>query len=70
MLKEERQQIILETVNKLGIIRVSELTEKLEATEMTLRRDLKYLEEKGLLVRIHGGARSEGNVRFEELSPN
>ena len=70
MLKEERQQIILETVNRLGIIRVSELTEKLEATEMTLRRDLKYLEEKGLLVRIHGGARSEGNVRFEELSPN
>lgn len=70
MLKEERQHIILETVNKLGIIRVSELTEKLEATEMTLRRDLKYLEEQGLLVRIHGGARSKENVKFEELSPN
>ncbi|AQS11861.1 lactose phosphotransferase system repressor [Clostridium saccharobutylicum] len=70
MLKEERQKIIVDTVNQLGIIRVSDLTEKLEATEMTLRRDLKYLEEQGFLVRIHGGARSKDNIKFEELSLN
>lgn len=70
MLKEERQNIILENINRLGIIRISDLTEKLQATEMTLRRDLKYLEEQGLLIRIHGGAKSkESNIYFEELSP-
>lgn len=69
MLKEERHNIILENINRFGIIRVSDLTEKLQATEMTLRRDLKFLEEQGLLVRIHGGARSKDSIHFEELSP-
>ena len=35
---------------------------------MTLRRDLKFLEEQGLLVRIHGGARSKDSIKFQELS--
>jgi len=35
---------------------------------MTLRRDLKFLEEEGLLVRIHGGARRKENSKLEELS--
>ena len=69
MLKEERHNIILENINRFGIIRVSDLTEKLQATEVTLRRDLKFLEEQELLVRIHGGARSKDSIHFEELSP-
>jgi len=68
MLKEERHKIILELINRFGIIRVSDLTEKLKTTEMTLRRDLKFLEEEGLLVRIHGGARSKDSIKFQELS--
>lgn len=70
MLKEERHRIILNEIDKLGIIRVADLKEQLDATEMTLRRDLKYLEEQGLLLRIHGGARSKNNIKFEELSVN
>lgn len=70
MLKEQRHELIIESLNRLGIIRVSDLTQKLDATEMTIRRDLQYLEEQGLLIRIHGGARSKDNIRFEELSPN
>lgn len=70
MLKEQRYEFILESLNKFGTIKVSELTEKLKATEMTIRRDLKYLEEQNLLIRIHGGARNKQNIRFEELSPN
>jgi len=70
MLKEERQEIILESLNKADIIRVADLTQKLEATEMTIRRDLQSLEERGLLIRIHGGARSKESAKFEELSLN
>lgn len=70
MLKEERHNLILENINRFGIIRISDLTETLQATEMTIRRDLKFLEEQGLLVRIHGGAKSKDSIRFEELSPN
>ena len=56
MLKEERHQFILEKLNKSGIIKVADLTDELAATEMTIRRDLRFLEDKGLLIRIHGGA--------------
>lgn len=70
MLREQRHEIILENLNKFGIIKISDLTQKLDATEMTIRRDLQYLEEQNLLIRIHGGAKSKDNIRFEELSPN
>lgn len=70
MLKEERRKIILEQLSKIGIIRISDLADELEATEMTLRRDLKYLEEQGLLIRIHGGAKVKESNKFEELSAN
>jgi len=70
MLKEERRKIILEKLNKVGIIRISDLVDELEATEMTLRRDLKYLEDQGLLIRIHGGAKVKECNKFEELSVN
>jgi DeoR family lactose phosphotransferase system repressor len=70
MLKEQRYEFILENLNKFGTIKVADLTQKLKATEMTIRRDLKYLEEQNLLIRIHGGARSKQSNRVEELSPN
>lgn len=70
MLKEQRYEFILESLNKLGTIKVTDLTKKFNATEMTIRRDLKFLEEQNLLIRIHGGARSKQSTRFEELSPN
>lgn len=70
MLKEERYEFILENLKKFGTVKVSELTEQLKTTEMTIRRDLKYLENQNLLIRIHGGARSKQNIKFEELSPN
>ena len=57
MLKEKRQDLIVEMVNDKDLIEVSDLTTILEVTEMTIRRDLKELEGKGLLKRVHGGAR-------------
>lgn len=68
MIKEERQSIILDEVNKNGIIQVSDMTDKLDVTEMTIRRDLKELEEKGLLKRVHGGAKKIKSISQVEYS--
>lgn len=39
-----------------GSVHAKELMQKLSASEITIRRDLTVLEEKGLLSRTHGGA--------------
>lgn len=51
-----RQKQILQAVNTEGKISVSEMSDKLFFSEMTIRRDLKIMEKEGLLKRIHGGA--------------
>ncbi|AIY83783.1 hypothetical protein U729_2186 [Clostridium baratii str. Sullivan] len=68
MLKEERHSVILNLLNEKGIVKVSEITEILNVTEMTVRRDLQDLENKGLLKRIHGGAQLNNLIVKEELS--
>lgn len=68
MLKEERHQTILQDLDINGVASVSSLARKLDVTEMTIRRDLAILEEKGLIERIHGGARKRGSHVYHELS--
>ena len=68
MLKEERQKIILDKLEENNIIQVSQMTEILDVTEMTIRRDLKELENKNLLVRIHGGASKVEKTQPREFS--
>jgi DeoR/GlpR family transcriptional regulator of sugar metabolism len=55
-LKSSRTQAILELLSESGRVSLKELTDKLAASEMTLRRDLKDLEARGLARRVHGGA--------------
>ncbi|MGM0213774.1 DeoR/GlpR family DNA-binding transcription regulator [Enterococcus sp. AZ109] len=57
MLKEERQKILLELLTKKKIVKVTDITEKLQVADMTVRRDFQELEDKGLIIRIHGGAK-------------
>jgi len=52
----ERQQMILERLERVGHVRVSELTDEVSVSKMTIRRDLEVLEREGLLTRMHGGA--------------
>lgn len=52
----ERQTEILELLKKEERADVSYLAKKFFASEMTIRRDLKLLEENGLLKRYRGGA--------------
>ena len=57
MLAQERQRHILELIRS-GVVTVKELSEKMEVSPMTVRRDLAALERDGMLVRVHGGAYS------------
>lgn len=59
MLKEQRHQGILKLVKENKIMKVTELTNILNVSDMTIRRDLIELEQQGLLTRIHGGARAK-----------
>ena len=56
MLAQQRQALILEEVRRSGGVRVSDLTRQLNVSDMTIRRDLESLAERGLLEKVHGGA--------------
>ena len=55
--KHERLDEIAKLVNKKGTIRTNEIVEGLNVSDMTVRRDLIELENKGILTKIHGGCR-------------
>ena len=56
MLASERQYRVLEILRKDKAVNVSELSETLGVSEMTIRRDLLKMEQAGLLKRTFGGA--------------
>ena len=56
MLTEKRQKEILRFLDEKGSVTVQELTERLDASESTIRRDLAVLHQKGALVKVFGGA--------------
>ncbi|MBD5429570.1 DeoR/GlpR family DNA-binding transcription regulator [Lactobacillus sp.] len=72
MLTEERQRVITAYINDNDFCRVIELCKLTNSSESTIRRDLIDLEKRGVIVRVHGGARSlqdysrdvEQGVRF------
>jgi DeoR/GlpR family transcriptional regulator of sugar metabolism len=55
MLKEERQKLILEKLNTAQKINFVELSELLDVSYDSIRRDVIELEDKGLLKKVHGG---------------
>lgn len=52
----ERQNQILEKLTREGSVRVTQLSQELDATVVTIRHDLDALEQQGLLMRVQGGA--------------
>lgn len=56
MILNERQEQIIETLKKEKRISVKKLSEMFFVCEMTIRRDLKELEESGYIKRYSGGA--------------
>lgn len=55
----ERRMKILENLSEKDSLSVAELSEMHKVSQVTIRNDLKFLEERGLLTRHHGGASSE-----------
>ena len=55
-LARQRQAYILERVRQEGAVRVADLVDVLGVSDMTIRRDLGLLHERGLLEKMHGGA--------------
>ncbi|MBU6207090.1 MAG: DeoR/GlpR family DNA-binding transcription regulator [Alphaproteobacteria bacterium] len=53
----ERENLILEATQPSGFVRYRDLEARLKASPATIRRDLTRLEERGLLKRVHGGAK-------------
>jgi DeoR family transcriptional regulator, fructose operon transcriptional repressor len=56
MLKEERHDFILSEVKVRNRVLLTDLASKLNISEDTVRRDLKYLDERGKIKKVHGGA--------------
>lgn len=57
-MSNERKKEILSLIKEHGEIRLNQLRELFpQVSEMTLRRDLIFLEENGWVLRTHGGAR-------------
>ena len=52
----KRHQFILEQLKKKGQITIPELIEQTKVSGVTIRKDLKFLEEKGLIFITRGGA--------------
>jgi DeoR family transcriptional regulator of aga operon len=55
MLASDRQRRILELLEHKGSLSNTKLAVDLRVSLMTVRRDLSELEQRGLLVRVHGG---------------
>lgn len=58
MLPAERHSLIADMVRNAHVVSTDTLVRELAVSGETVRRDLLALEERGLLVRVHGGAAS------------
>jgi DeoR/GlpR family transcriptional regulator of sugar metabolism len=70
MTTELRHTAIINLLKQQGKAKVEVLAERLNVSEVTIRKDLTKLEEQGLLERVHGSAvisqRSRFNIAFLE----
>lgn len=65
MLKEERQQLILDKLRESGKVLTIELSGLLTVSEDTIRRDLKELSDLGSIKKVHGGAILTSNNPYD-----
>ena len=60
----KRRTKIVEIIDKNGSITIADLLKEIDASTMTIHRDLNALEQEGLLMKTHGGAVSISNRDF------
>ncbi len=61
-LPNERRSRIAELVSQQGVVRVRDLSEMFQVSEVTIRSDLDLLTERGLIIRDHGGASANTEI--------
>nr|WP_318384558.1 DeoR/GlpR family DNA-binding transcription regulator [uncultured Enterobacter sp.] len=61
----ERRNKIVDLINTRGSVLVLDLSNSFGISEVTIRADLRLLEEKGLVTRFHGGAAKPGTNQAE-----
>ncbi|MCJ7842230.1 DeoR/GlpR family DNA-binding transcription regulator [Lederbergia sp. NSJ-179] len=66
LLSEERKKLLIDEIDTHGKVRVSELAQKLNVSNETIRRDLEALEKHKKLKRVYGGA---VKVSYEDGEP-
>jgi DeoR/GlpR family transcriptional regulator of sugar metabolism len=64
MLKEERHKYIMDQVHLHNRVLLSDLSEGLNVSIDTVRRDVKELDREKKLIKVHGGATSYGFLSF------
>ncbi|MCM3719267.1 DeoR/GlpR family DNA-binding transcription regulator [Fictibacillus phosphorivorans] len=69
MFSEERREKILEVLKKEGRVLAKELSDALQVSIDSIRRDLSTLEDKGLVKRTHGGAIPVTKVKKGPIAP-
>lgn len=62
---EERREAIMRLLRDADRTSVADLSQALQVSEVTVRKDLDFLEAQGVLTRVHGGAVFSGIGRFE-----
>lgn len=65
MISEDRIAFIIKEIEDRGSVTVLDLAQRLNVSEMTVRRDLVDLDNEGLIRRVHGGAVSARGRSFE-----
>ncbi|MGI6069753.1 MAG: DeoR/GlpR family DNA-binding transcription regulator [Blautia sp.] len=75
MFTSDRREEIKKLIMQNKRVDVSELSSQFQVSEVTIRKDLMYLEKAGILIRTHGGAilpealAKEHSALFSEASP-
>lgn len=57
LLAAQRQGRILAELSEKGMVRTADLAARMDVTSVTIRRDFAELQQRGLIVIVHGGAR-------------
>ncbi len=66
MLAAERRARILQEVSNTGAVRISELARALAVSEVTIRRDVESLTNRGLVDKVHGGVTANSLSSIKE----
>jgi len=66
LIPAQRRERIQEYLAIHKIVRITDLCEMLETSDATIRRDLEWLEQQGVLERTHGGAMLSQRLNLEQ----